>query len=508
MKVDVTTVGSFQKQLVFLVPPEQVRGRLDEEYRTLSRRIRISGFRPGKVPRKVLESRFAPQVEAEVAQALMQTSYQTALSDHQIQPLGQANLTQSSSVADPTGFRFTPTVDVRPEITLTRWTGMDVVYPTVEVTSDEVDRTVKARLEGHAKLEEVSGRAVQSGDMAMVELVVRDDQTEVANEPGTMIRTAGDPYYPGVEALLIGLQAAEEKEGKVRFAESARTAAVAGRELDVKVKILSIQSYRVPELTDELSAELGFEGGTGGMRTSIEGQIRQGRDEMARNQARANLLEVVIGENPFDVPVGMIDQSLKMLMDELRLQQALRTGRDPRTIGFNEAQVADLRMRAQFAAKAALILEWVAKKEGIAVTEDDVEAMYRRLATERSQTVEAVKGWAQKENAAKELRERILEEKTLDWLLERANLIAPAPAGLTAPEPAGLTAPEPAEPAPPTEGSGSDDTLEGSVDALKEQLATGALDSQLDELVATEAGGRNRKGALAALEARKKEIGG
>jgi trigger factor len=179
----------------------------------------------------------------------------------------------------------------------------------------------------------------------------------------------------------------------------------------------------VPELTDELATELGYEGGVAGMRTAIESKLREGRDEMARNQARANLLEAIIEKNPFEVPAGMIEQSLKMLMNELRLQQAIRSGRDPRTIGFNDAQVADLRMRSRFAAKAALILEWVAKKEGIAVTDDDVEAMYRKLATERQQTVEAVKGQIQKDEAQNELRERILEEKTLDWLLERANLV-------------------------------------------------------------------------------------
>ena len=102
---------------------------------------------------------------------------------------------------------------------------------------------------------------------------------------------------------------------------------------------------------------------------------------------------------------------------------AIRTGRDPRTVGFSDAQVQDLRNRARFAARAALILEAVAKTENLAVTDADVDKKYAELADQRGQSVEAVRGWFGKEDAVQELRDRILEEKTLDWLLERANLV-------------------------------------------------------------------------------------
>lgn len=516
MKVDVTTVGSFQKRLAFVVPADQVASQLDQAYKRLANKVRLAGFRPGKAPRKVLEAKFASQVEADVANDLIQQSYRSALSDHSIEPIGQPNLSESTPVVDRSGFKFTITVDVRPEIELQKWTGMDVVFPTVEVTPEEIERSVKARLEGHAKLEEVTDRPVRKGDLALVELTVRDGETEVASEPGTMIRTEGDPYFPGVDAFVVGLDIGAEKEGRVQFGSEARTEAVAGRELDVKVKVLSLQTTVVPELTEELSTTLGFEGGIKGMRKGIESQIRQSRDEMARNQARANLLEVVIAANTFEVPAGMVEQSLKMLMDELRLQQAMRSGRDPRTIGFNDAQVRDLRMRAEFAAKAGLILEWVAKNEGIEVTEADLDTKYKQLSNERGQTIEAVKGWFQKEGATDELKDRILEEKTLDWLLERANLVTPSAAPPNLPK---LPVPtETVEASAPAAAAAAADSnpiavaefpvLDGKIDELKDTLAAGSLDTRLEALLAAEVGGRNRKGAIAAIEARKKETAG
>lgn len=423
MKVDVTTVGSFQKQLVFQVPPDQVANRIDQAYKRLGDRVRMPGFRPGKTPRKVLEARYAPQIEAEVANDLIQASFRDAIVSHNLVPVGQPSVADSSPIAATEGFRFTITVEVKPEIELTGYTGVDVAYPQVEVTAEEVDKAVSGRLASKARLEQVEGRPVQAGDLAMVELTVRDGDQVVAQEPGTMIHTASDPYYPGIEEHLVGLAIGEEKSASVTFAEGAKTAAVAGKTLDAAMKIVMIQSLTPPQLDDALAAELGYEGGAAAMRAAIEAQLRSGREELARNQARANLIEAVIAKNPFDVPQPMVEDSLRMLMQELRLQTAIRTGRDPKTIGFSEAQVQDLRVRSVFAAKAALIIDWVAKKEAIEVEEKDLEARYAQLAQERDQTVEAVRGWFQKESEAASLRERVREEKVLDWLLERANLL-------------------------------------------------------------------------------------
>ena len=248
---------------------------------------------------------------------------------------------------------------------------------------------------------------------------------------------------------------------------------------------------------------------------------------LARNQARANLLEELIRVNKFDVPSGMVEQSLQMLVQELKMQQAYRSGRDPRTIHFGDAQMADLRVRAEFAAKSALILEFVSGKEGLEVTDADIEAKYQELADERGQTVEAVKGWFTKDGGIDELNDRILEEKTLDWLLERANIVEPsadAPAGdpemkavaeaiveeqvakkskaKKAPKAKAEAAEEAPAAAADSAGGADLSILAGSIGALKDALASGDHDAHLDELLAAEEGGKARKGALSAIKGR------
>jgi len=424
MKVDVTTDG-FKRQLSILVPREQVASRLDQEYKRLAGQVRMQGFRPGKTPRHVLQARFGPRIEADVKNDLIQQSYLEALTAKEIKPVGEPSLAEAGEIDAADGFHFTITVDVRPEITLAIYTGLDVVHPKVEVAENEIDAQVAKRIEGEAKLIEVTERALVRGDMALVELEAKDGDTVVASEPGTMIRTEDDPYYPGIEALIDGMKIGDERTGEVTFGSQARFEAVAGRALNVRAKLLQIQARQLPPLTDELATSLGYDGGVTGMRAALAAQLRIGRDEAARNQARANLLEVLIAANPFEVPESMVEASLRMLIEELKLQTSLRTGRDPRTIGFSDAQVQDLRNRARFAARAALLLEAVAKKEQLAVTDADVDNKVAELADQRGQSLEAVRGWFSKEGAHDELRERILEEKTLDWLIERAHLVDP-----------------------------------------------------------------------------------
>jgi FKBP-type peptidyl-prolyl cis-trans isomerase (trigger factor) len=143
---------------------------------------------------------------------------------------------------------------------------------------------------------------------------------------------------------------------------------------------------------------------------------------MARNQARANLLSALIDSNDFEVPGGMVDSQLDMLVQELKMQQAQR-GVDPEQINFSEDQMVDLRTRATFATKGGLILECVQRAESIEVTEADVDAKMNEMAEQYSQPVEVIRGYFAKDEMIDDLKARLLEEVTLEWLLDHAKVV-------------------------------------------------------------------------------------
>jgi trigger factor len=456
MSHQVDQISAFQKRLQFSVPSTEVDKKIGEAFRVLSQRVNIPGFRRGKVPRKVLDQRYGRQIRSDVASDLINNEFRQAALD--IEFLGQPEVDRSD-LLEGTDFNFSITVQVKPAVEVKDYTGVKVDFPVPTVTEDQVDLLVSRRLQGQSRLVEVEGdRVVARGDLALTEIVLIEDGVEKTIESGTMVNTAGDRYYTGVETLLVGLAKGETKTGTVTFGANAGMDSLRGRTVELRVTVLGIQVSQVPELTDAVAAELGYEGGVEAMRAALRMEEETRANEASRNVARVNLLQKLIGTHSFDVPPAMVDSHLQLLLEELRIQAAYR-GRDPRSIRYSEAQMADLRQRADFAARASLLLEGVAKAEDIEITNDDLEAKYQEIADMRGQRVEAIRGYFAKDNAIGELKKRLLEERTLDWLLERAELVdvagtdndsAPALDAIeaAAPESAAPEAEVAAEPAP------------------------------------------------------------
>lgn len=420
MSHQVDQISAFQKRLQFSVASTEVDKKISEAFRTLSQRVNIPGFRRGKVPRKVLDQRYGRQIRSDVASDLINNEFRQASLDMEF--LGQPEVDRSD-LLDGADFTFSITVQVKPAIEVKDYTGVKVDFPVPSVTEDQVDQLVSRRLQGQSRIVDVEGdRVVARGDLALTEIVLLEDGAEKTIESGTMVNTVGDRYYTGIESLLVGLAKGESKTGSVTIGANAGMDSLRGRTVELRVTVLAIQVSQVPELTDTVAAELGYEGGVEAMRAALRMEEETRANEASRNVARVNLLQKLIGTHRFDVPPAMVDSHLQLLLEELRIQAAYR-GRDPRSIRYSEAQMADLRQRADFAARAALLLEGVAKAEGIDITNDDLEAKYQEIADMRGQRVEAIRGYFAKDNAIGELKKRLLEERTLDWLLERAELV-------------------------------------------------------------------------------------
>ncbi len=500
MNIQVTSDSAFARTLSITVPASKVSAELDRAFKTLQARARLPGFRKGKAPLSVLEANFGPRVKSDVAEALINEAYRSALDAHKLEPVSRPRLVDTGDIRGGADFTFVIGVDVRPTIEVANYEGLEVTKPLFTVSDAEVEANLAARAKAAARFVEAS-RPAALGDLVQVELKGTVDGETVLDEPGTLLRTGGDLWLKGAESFVVGLGVGEDKSGEVTFADDARNTAVAGRTVALTAKVLAVQSLEAPELSDALAEELGFEGGLEGMRARVREELGKGREELALNQARANLLQALIDANTVEVPPAMVEQNLQLLQEELKLQRAYQ-GEDPRNIRFSQAQIADLRNRAAFAAKGALLLEGVWTAQAITVEEADVEAKYAQLAAERGQTVEAVRGWFVKDDAVEDLRQRILEEKTLDWLLARAKVTEAAPEAASASgEAAEAEAPGPEAAAPAKKASGGKYKTIGGVKYAKDLLdqaeeaaaAGGPLDLAAVQALATSA--RDGKGA-------------
>jgi trigger factor len=442
-EVESTQLTSIRRRLEFSVPGSTVNAELKMEFDKLRRSVRLKGFRPGKVPVAVVKKRFGPQVRAELAERVVNQVWREAVGT--IEVAGQPKLVDQGDLDTGNDFSFVIEVDVRPEVTLGEYKGLEVEYIRREVEESSVDQMVEVKLASLRRIQEVEeDRAVNAGDFVLTGLTLVDGEEEVIEEPGTLINTASERFYPGIEALLIGLKKGEEKTGEVTIGETSVLDQVKGRTLTATVKVEAIQSYQTPELTDAVAEELGYEGGVDAMRAAIRMEIDERIDASAREAAQVKLLQQLVGSHEFDVPSAMVDEQYEALVEEHKIRRAY-AGEDMRTITIDPATAADLRSRATFAAKASVLLLSVSKAESLEVTDEDLDAKIQEIADQRGQTPQAIRGYLEREQAMPVLRTRVTEEKVIAWLMENAELKAVAPPA--EPEEAA------AEEAPAVEGS-------------------------------------------------------
>ena len=418
MTRQIEDVSSIQKRIRYEVEADTVGREISKAYDELRRMRRIPGFRPGKAPRRVLEAKFGPQVRASVSQQLIQGAWEEVIEGLDI--VGRPTV-EPEELEQNGAFSFTVTVDVKPEIALGEYTGLEVEQPKLTVAEEQIEGAIQARLQQAAKVVEIDDRPIVEGDIVVTQLKLAAGDEIVVEEEGTAVLVGQDPYYPGVDALLVGMSKDEEKSDTVTIGDSAVQETLRGRELTADIKVINIQATVVPELDDETAKELGFEDGADAMRESITADATKRIEEGSRNQARANLLQKLIEVHDFEVPEPMIEAQLQQLVQELRMQQMYQ-GADPRTIHFDEAQMEDLRGRALFAVKGGLLLQGISTAESIDPDESDIDGTLQEIADSQGQTLEFIKAYFQNQGQLDELRHHVREKKTLDWLLDRAKV--------------------------------------------------------------------------------------
>jgi trigger factor len=299
----------------------------------------------------------------------------------------------------------------------------------MDVPEAAIDQAVQQRLEGAARIIEITddSHELAEGDIAICELVLMDGEEEVVREAGTSIKLGSERYYPGVDTLLYGMKRGEEKSSEITIADTTELKQLEGREVQATVKVISIQASKAPEPSDEVAAELGFEGGMDGMRAALAQQIKEPMEEQARSMARSSLLAKLVEAHELEAPRALVVKQLEMLVMERRVMHQYQGG-DPNKLDLGPQVMERLRDRATFAVKAGLLLEAIGAAEGLEVSDQDLEDTYQKIADERGQRVEAIKGYLmQEEGAVETLRSRLLEEKVLDWLFDQAKLVEPPP---------------------------------------------------------------------------------
>lgn len=434
MKMEVTELGPMKRALKIEVPADEVTQQFSRAYLELNRQVQIPGFRPGKAPLAVLEKRYAKTVEEDVIRKLVPDFYDRAIKQAgispvvvDIPPLDRVKIKKDSP------FTFTATVEIKPTIELRDYKSpnpMSLPADKRTVAEEQVDRALEVLREQHAQLDEAeTGTVLSEGDYAIVDLegFLEGAALEGTKKEGQLHKVGSKSALLGIEidSHLIGRSAGDSIEIPQTYPVSHPDQRVAGKTVRFRLIIRGAKQKKLPALDDEFAKDCGPYASLHDLREKVHGQIEKALKKDIEESYKDALLKRLIDTHHFDLPDTLLERELSTIVRQKL--QARQRGRVTDSLPTPDAEEVkrireEHREEATRRVKAGLILEAIAEKEGLSVSQDDLNNEVTRLATElrvpMADLVKMIQAGGQ--DSVEELRARILADKALDLVYRQA----------------------------------------------------------------------------------------
>ena len=424
MKVQIENTGPYEKKIFFEISKDVVSREVESHYKTLNRNAKLKGFRPGKVPRSILERYYRTQVETEVVSKLIEDSYEKAVEEYHLAPVAAPQVLDRT-FASGQDFKYTVTVEVKPEVSVEGYRGLAVEKPAVVVTDDEVEARLKMIQDSHAQLKPLEiDRPLQEKDFVVIDFegTLDGKPLEGWKVKDHLVEVGSKTLVGGLDQKLVGLPLHQDRDLKISLPEDYPRKELAGKEVQVRVRAKEIKEKILPALDDDLAKEAGDFQTLQELKDRLRKNLEEQKQAQAAQIAKEKLLESLREKHPFPVPKSMIDRQVEIIMARTESRLA-RQG-----VKFDSAKLDTQKLReslspsAEKEVRGSLILDKVAEMEAITVSEADLEQRIEQLAAQMNQRVEAVKSQFQQKDRLEDLRAAIREEKTLDFILSQAKI--------------------------------------------------------------------------------------
>lgn len=428
MKVNVETVSPVEKKLQIEVDADRVSQELERAYKGLSRSVRIPGFRQGKAPRRILEARYKDQIEQDVVQHLVEHTWREAVDEHDLFPVASP-VVSSDKLEAGKPFKYEARVEVKPEITAKDYKGLVYEASKIDVTDAMIDDELSRIQDQLAQLMPIEDRTTaQTGDYAVIDYEGTLDGEPLEGGKGEEITVKVDEgtLLEGNAPMLAGVEIGATADTEVEFPPDYQMESVRGKKAQFKITLKALKHREVPALDDELAKDLGGEAKT---LDELKAQIREGleKGEQARvdRENREKLFRALIEKNPIEVPKALVERGIDLMVAGAA-ERFQRQGLDIRQMGLDFRKIReDLREKATEEVKAALILEAIARQEGIEPGDEDLAAHYEKLASEVGMAADAVRAHFERDpEELRGLQSRLREEKTVALLQSEAKVSA------------------------------------------------------------------------------------
>jgi trigger factor len=425
MKASVEQITPVKKRLTVEVEAEEVDKKVEEAYKELRKKARVHGFRPGKVPRNILQRYFGDQVTQDVKRGLLSETLPQAFEETKIFPVAMPVIEDESLKAGE-GYKYVALMEVRPEFELKDYSGLEVNKEIVSVTEESVNSQLEEirRVNSHLKpLEE--DRGIRNDDCAILEYEAFEGQKPIegVKAQNFLVRVGSDQFHPEFEKGLLGLKTGELAEITVDFAQEHANTKLAGKKVLFKVKVTDVKIMETPELNDDFARSLGADfNDLETLKNRIREDIKSREEKRVDRELKRRLLDKIGATVSFDLPESLVESEMRYAVETVK-QNLLRMGSSFDKSGLTEEKVMeDFRAASERRVKDLLILGEIARQNDLSVSETEVEEGFTDLAKGIGQDARVVRQYYEAKGLLDGFRDRLLEEKTLNYLAKGAKI--------------------------------------------------------------------------------------
>jgi trigger factor len=422
VKVEVEELEACKRRLAVEAPVDVVQKEWERAYGRVQKQARLPGFRKGHVPRSLVKLHFADDVRREVAEHLIPDVYRQALTEARIDPVNEPDL-QDVKLEENAPLSFVAVVEVKPAIAPAGYTGLEVQHAPPAVTDDDVARAIEQLREQQAEFRSVE-RAAAAGDLVVVDYTLSPEGHEPTTATGYHFIVGEGTVLPEIDAAAVGMRAGETKEIPLRFADDHRMESLRGKSGTASLRVNEVKEKILPALDDEFAKGLGAFETLEALRSEVRAQLESRRAAESRRELEDKVVAAALARHEFTVPEALVMRQIAHQVEHGR-ERLRRQGVDPDGIQWDYARlITELRPGAEQAVRRALLLEAIADKEQIAVTDEELDAEVAKIAAASQRPAPAVRRLMDKSGDLESLRRGLRERKTLDFLIDRAAVHA------------------------------------------------------------------------------------
>lgn len=424
MQVVETKNEGLSREFTITVGADEIDQKVESKLIEVGQTVRLPGFRPGKVPMKILRQRFENSVLGEVLETTVGESSQSVLTERAMKPAMQPKI-EISSFEPGADLVYTMGVEIMPEITPVDFSTLDLKRYKPEVADEEVQTALDELAKNNRATKKIDGdRKTKSGDVVIMNFkgFVDDEAFEGGEAEDFRLELGSGQFIPGFEDQLIGQKVGEDLTVNVSFPEEYGAPNLAGKAAKFECKINEIHEYTDRELDDEFAKELGLES-LDDLRGQMRGRIEQQYNELAQTRTKRELLDVLFEKHDFEVPAGMVDSEFEQIWEQFTKAKEEGSIDDDDKDKSEDELKAEYRDISKRRVLLGLLLSHVGEQANVQVTQEELQqAVFKQAQRYPGQEREVFEHFTKHPEMMASLRAPIFEEKTVDYILELANV--------------------------------------------------------------------------------------